>query len=57
LEKINSTKICLMPDDYMPNSIKVAAKITYALARDFIKQGHQVSVVTPNAKYDKSFSF
>jgi len=50
LEKINSTKICLIPDDYMPNSIKVAAKITYALARDFIKQGHQVSVVTPDAK-------
>jgi O26-antigen biosynthesis N-acetyl-L-fucosamine transferase len=41
-------KICIIVDDYMPYSIKVAAKMMHELACEFIDQGHQVSVVTPN---------
>lgn len=41
-------KICIIVDDYMPNSIKVAAKMMHELACEYIKQGHQVTVLTPN---------
>ena len=41
-------KICIIVDDYMPNSIKVAAKMMHELACEFIKQGHEVSVITPD---------
>ena len=41
-------KICLIVDDYMPNSIKVAAKMMHELASEFIKQGHEVTVITPS---------
>ena len=43
-------KICLIVDDYMPHSIKVAAKMMHELACEYIKQGHEVTVVTPNPK-------
>ena len=42
-------KICLIVDDYMPHSIKVAAKMMHELACEFVKQGHEVSVLTPDA--------
>lgn len=41
-------KICIIVDDYMPNSIKVAAKMMHELACEFVFQGHQVSVITPD---------
>ncbi len=41
-------KICLIVDDYMPYSIKVAAKMMHELAQEYIKQGHSVSVITPD---------
>lgn len=41
-------KICLIVDDYMPNSIKVAAKMMHELACEFIKQGHEVTVIAPS---------
>jgi len=41
-------KICLIVDDYMPHSIKVAAKMMHELAQEYVKQGHSVSVLTPN---------
>ncbi len=41
-------KICLIVDDYMPHSIKVAAKMMHELAQEYVKQGHSVSVVTPD---------
>jgi len=41
-------KICIVVDDYMPHSIKVAAKMMHELACELLKQGHQVCVVTPN---------
>ena len=41
-------KICLIVDDYMPNSIKVAAKMMHELAIEFTLQGHTVTVLTPD---------
>lgn len=41
-------KICIIVDDYMPGSIKVAAKMMHELACEFVNQGHQVSVITPD---------
>lgn len=45
-------KICLIVDDYMPDSIKVAAKMMHELAVEFILNGHEVSVITPDTKID-----
>jgi len=42
-------KICLVVDDYMPNSIKVAAKMMHDLAVNLIEKGHEVSVITPSS--------
>ncbi len=41
-------KICLVVDDYMPHSIKVAAKMMHELACEFINMGHSVTVITPS---------
>jgi hypothetical protein len=43
-------KICLIVDDYMPYSIKVAAKMMHELACEYINQGYEVTVVTPDPK-------
>jgi glycosyltransferase involved in cell wall biosynthesis len=40
-------KILLIVDDYLPHSIKVAAKMMHELAVEFKKQGHVVNVLTP----------
>ncbi len=48
-------KICLIVDDYMPHSIKVAAKMMHELACEFVAQGHSVTVVTPSAQLDKTY--
>ena len=49
-------KICLIVDDYLPHSIKVGAKMMHELGVEFVKQGHAVTVITPHANLDKSFS-
>jgi len=46
-------KICLIVDDYMPYSIKVAAKMMHELACEFHKQGHSVTVITPDPNITK----
>ena len=43
-------KICLIVDDYMPDSVKVAAKMMHELAVEFQKRGHIITVITPNPK-------
>jgi len=43
-------RICIIIDDYMPESIKVGAKMMHELACKFKKQGHDVTVVTPAPK-------
>ena len=40
-------KICIIIDDYLPASIKVAAKMMHELAVEFVLRGHTVTVVTP----------
>lgn len=46
-------KICLIVDDYLPHSIKVAAKMMHELAVEFIAQGHTVLVITPVQEKDE----
>jgi glycosyltransferase involved in cell wall biosynthesis len=40
-------RILLIVDDYLPHSIKVAAKMMHELALEFIEQGHEITVLTP----------
>ncbi|MCR4308148.1 MAG: glycosyltransferase family 4 protein [Candidatus Berkelbacteria bacterium] len=40
-------KICLIVDDYLPHSIKVAAKMMHELGVEFVALGHDVTVITP----------
>ena len=42
-------KILLIVDDYMPTSIKVAAKMMHELACELLASGHKVSVLTPDS--------
>ena len=41
-------RICLIIDDYMPESIKVGAKMMHELACELTKKGHTVTVITPS---------
>ena len=41
-------KIFVVVDDYMPNSIKVGAKMMHEMSCELVKQGHEVTVLTPN---------
>ena len=41
-------RICLIIDDYLPESIKVGAKMMHELACELKVQGHEVTVVTPS---------
>jgi len=50
-------KILLIVDDYMPHSIKVAAKMMHELACEYIKQGHYVSVLTPSSTIINNIEF
>lgn len=40
-------RLLFIVDDYLPHSIKVAAKMMHELALEFQKKGHQVIVLTP----------
>ncbi len=40
-------KICLIIDDYLPESTKIGAKMMHELAVEFVSRGHTVTVVTP----------
>ena len=42
-------KILLIVDDYLPDSIKIAAKMMHELAVEFKSQNHEVLVVTPDS--------
>lgn len=44
--------ICLIIDDYLPESIKVGAKMMHELACELKKEGHAVTVVTPSPKLE-----
>jgi glycosyltransferase involved in cell wall biosynthesis len=49
-------KICLIVDDYLPDSIKVGGKMMHELGVEFVKRGHEVSVVTPKTDLEKPYS-
>ncbi|MGO2233628.1 MAG: glycosyltransferase family 4 protein [Marinomonas sp.] len=40
-------RIALLPDDYLPSSTLVHAKMFHELAHEFMTQGHDVVVITP----------
>jgi glycosyltransferase involved in cell wall biosynthesis len=48
-------KICIIIDDYLPHSTKVAAKMMHELALEFFLQGHEVMVVTPGVGIHESY--
>jgi len=45
MEKI---KILLIVDDYVPHSIKIAAKMMHEMALRYKQMGYEVSVLTPD---------
>ncbi len=49
-------KVLLLVDDYLPGSIKIAARMMHDLALELINQGHEVSVCTPDDKLSQPFS-
>ena len=49
-------KICLIVDDYLPDSIKVGAKMMHELGVEFVKRGHSVTVITPRFNLSKKYS-
>lgn len=49
-------KICLIIDDYLPESIKVGAKMMHELGVEFVKRGHEVTVITPRTELEKCCS-
>lgn len=40
-------RICIVVDDYWPDSVKVTAKMMHELAVEFVQSGHSVTVITP----------
>ncbi len=49
-------KLLLVVDDYLPRSIKVAARMMHDLALELKSQGHQVSVCTPDDSLNESYT-
>lgn len=49
-------RICIIVDDYLPASKKVAGKMMHELAEEFISNGHLVTVVTPSFKMETPFN-
>lgn len=50
-------KILLIVDDYLPHSIKVAAKMMHELACEFKKRGYIVTVITPDITLKSGYSY
>lgn len=48
-------KLLLIVDDYLPASIKVAAKMMHDLARELIALGHEVTVCTCEPALDRAY--
>jgi O26-antigen biosynthesis N-acetyl-L-fucosamine transferase len=46
-------KILLIVDDYLPNSVKVAAQMMHELALEFSAKGHEITVLTPNSSQER----
>ncbi|RHX78249.1 glycosyltransferase family 4 protein [Leptospira yasudae] len=48
-------KICIIVDDYLPGSTKVAAKMMHDLGKGFLACGHEVTVITPGPELNSSY--
>ena len=48
--------ICLIIDDYLPDSIKVGAKMMHELAVEFVSRGNHVTVITPAPGLTEQFA-
>lgn len=48
-------RLLLIVDDYLPHSIKIAAKMMHELALEFKSEGHEVTVLTPLPSLQTSF--
>lgn len=48
-------RICIVVDDYLPLSKKVAGKMMHDLAVEFLSRGHKVTVITPDSGLKKKF--
>ncbi|EMO92603.1 hypothetical protein LEP1GSC109_0938 [Leptospira interrogans str. UI 13372] len=46
-------KICIIVDDYLPGSTKVAAKMMHELAVKFKEKGHEITVITPGINLEQ----
>jgi glycosyltransferase involved in cell wall biosynthesis len=42
-------KICVVIDDYLPDSTRVGAKMMHDLCIEFIRRGHEVTVISPQS--------
>ncbi|EKM6441649.1 glycosyltransferase family 4 protein [Cronobacter sakazakii] len=49
-------KLALIIDDYLPNSTRVGAKMFHELAQEFLRNGHDVTVITPDTTINKELS-
>lgn len=50
-------KLALIIDDYLPNSTRVGAKMFHELAQEFVRRGHDVTVITPDTNLGKEVSY
>lgn len=50
-------KLALIIDDYLPNSTRVGAKMFHELAQEFIRRGHDVTVITPDSNLQEGVSY
>ena len=49
-------KILIIVDDYLPDSIKVGAKMMHELSCELIKLGHKVTVITPSPSISEAYT-
>lgn len=47
-------KLALIIDDYLPNSTRVGAKMFHELAQEFIRRGHDVTVIAPDTNIQEA---
>ncbi|EMJ96552.1 glycosyltransferase family 4 protein [Leptospira alstonii] len=48
-------RICIIVDDYLPSSIKVAAKMMHELAIKLKEKGHEITVITPGIGLNQGY--
>ena len=49
-------RLAILCDDYIPHSTRVGAKMLHELANELFKQGHHITVITPQTDINYKFS-